>query len=56
MEETQIGNGCAAWNTQEGRNLIKSSEHPKDQRENSTDQAQPIANCGESLFHFNLLD
>jgi hypothetical protein len=39
VKKTRIGNGRAARNTHEGRNLVKCGEHSKEQREDSADQA-----------------
>ena len=39
VKETHVGNGTAAGSAHVGRNYAKSSEHPKDQREDSADQA-----------------
>jgi hypothetical protein len=51
VKETHVRNGIATRSTHEGRNPIKYSEQPKDQREDKTDQAKPIAYCGELFFH-----
>ena len=39
VKKTRVRNGNASRNTHEGRNPVKSSEHPKDQRKDSADQA-----------------
>jgi hypothetical protein len=38
VKETKVGDGIAARDTQEGRNLIKSCEQAKNQREDRADQ------------------